>query len=216
MTRSPVSRLVRLSTFAAALAFAGIMLGGCNDSQKVESARLAEENAALKAQNEKAAQDSVNMKMQLDSIKAQQLAAANQNKGNDGTVGPGPGSPPSKPTKGGEDVIIEVAGDVLFASGQTSLQAGGKKELDKIATTLKGKYASNRIRIEGYTDSDPIKKSKWGTNEALSQARADEVAKYLSSKGVSSDRITTVGMGAKKPRKDKAASRRVEIVVVGG
>jgi outer membrane protein OmpA-like peptidoglycan-associated protein len=109
-----------------------------------------------------------------------------------------------------------VAGDVAFGPGQATLTAAGKRELDQIARDINRKHSGQRVRVEGYTDTDPVRRSKWGSNEALSQARADSVEKYLISKGVSNSRITAVGMGAKNPKATKASSRRVEIVIVGG
>ena len=41
-----------------------------------------------------------------------------------------------------------------------------------------------RIRVDGHTDSTPIKVSKWKTNLDLSQARAESVKAYLIKKGV--------------------------------
>ncbi|MGQ0629338.1 MAG: OmpA/MotB family protein [Phycisphaerales bacterium] len=190
-----------------ALAGSVLMLGGCNDTTKADNARLTEENAKLQAANQQTSQELVTAKMQYDSLKANPPAA--QPAITTGTSSPPPAAPKA-------DVVIEVAGDVLFASGSTALQAAGKKELDKVAASLKGRYASNRVRVEGYTDSDPIKRSKFPSNEALSEQRAESVRAYLVSKGVNADRLTIVGMGSAKPRATKAASRRVEIVVVGG
>lgn len=131
--------------------------------------------------------------------------------------------PPARTTggKGGNgggrssDVVIEVAGDVLFASGQATLKTEAKKELDGIVRTLNSKYSGHHVRIEGYTDSDQPKKGKYKTNEALSEARADAVRDYLVQKGISSNMISAVGMGSSKPKATKKDSRRVEIVVVG-
>ena len=113
-------------------------------------------------------------------------------------------------------MVAEVAGDVLFASGQATLKADAKKKLDSIARELNGRYSGNDIRIEGHTDSDPIRKSKWGSNEALSKARAEAVREYLQSKGVSGGRMSTVGKGSSEPKGTKAASRRVDIIILGG
>jgi flagellar motor protein MotB len=88
-----------------------------------------------------------------------------------------------------------------------------RKELDRIASKLTKNYRGAAIRIEGHTDSDPIKRSKWSSNDALSQARADAVKKYLVSKGVSASRLESIGYGSSQPKGTKATSRRVEIVV---
>jgi outer membrane protein OmpA-like peptidoglycan-associated protein len=116
--------------------------------------------------------------------------------------------------RGNGEFVATLAGNVLFDSGQAQIKSSARKQLDSIANALKGKYAGASVRVEGHTDSDPIKRSKWGTNEALSQARAEAVAKYLAAKGVSSSRLEAMGMGSAKPKSSKAASRRVEVVVM--
>ncbi len=186
-----------------------LVLGGCNDSQKADSARMADENAQLKVASTQQADELARVRAENDRLKLQPVPPTSPPI--DPPIARDPRPQPQPP----RDVVIEVAGDVLFASGQVALRKEGKAELDKIAKNLASKYANNRVRIEGHTDSDPIMKSKWPSNEALSQARAEEVKKYLASKGISADRVSTVGLGAGKPKASKAASRRVDIVVVG-
>lgn len=119
----------------------------------------------------------------------------------------------SDPVSG--DVTVNISSDVLFDSGKATLRTAAKKTLDQVAEALNGQYAGKSLRVEGHTDSDPIRLSKWKSNEELSEARAKSVRDYLVSKGVAASRITTAGMGADKPRGDiKSRNRRVEIVVV--
>jgi flagellar motor protein MotB len=99
-------------------------------------------------------------------------------------------------------------GDSLFASGSDVLSANAKKSVDG---AIRGVNKGASLRVEGFSDSKPITKSKWASNEALSQARADAVRKYLSSKGYGS--VDAIGYGAVS-RNGKSPSRRVEIVVV--
>jgi chemotaxis protein MotB len=98
-------------------------------------------------------------------------------------------------------------GGSLFNSGSDQLTSAGKKALDSAVRNI-SKSAS--ITVEGFSDSTPIKKSKWASNEALSEARARSVAAYLRGKGYSI--ADTVGYGAVS-RGGKPASRRVELVV---
>lgn len=116
----------------------------------------------------------------------------------------------------GSDIVVDVAGDVLFDSGSTTLKNSAKSSLDRIASVLNAKYSGNEIRIAGHTDSDPIRKSKWGTNERLSAERALAVETYLAGKGVDKGRMYIAGYGPDKPKSTKKDSRRVEIVVLGG
>jgi flagellar motor protein MotB len=109
-------------------------------------------------------------------------------------------------------VTVKIPGDVLFDSGKATLKTSSQRSLDKIAGVLQSQYAGNAVRVEGHTDTDPIRKSNWPSNQALSEARAAAVQKYLASRGVS--RATAVGLGSSQPKATKAASRRVEIIVV--
>ena len=110
---------------------------------------------------------------------------------------------------------VHLPSDLFFDSGQATLRESAKKSLDKVAAALKKDYAGKKVRIEGYTDSDPIVHSKWKNNQELSEKRAQAVREYLVSKGVSSSRVTTVGYGEKKPvSQNKAQNRRVEVVVL--
>jgi chemotaxis protein MotB len=115
-----------------------------------------------------------------------------------------------------------IGSDVLFSSGKAALKSSGKTALSKVARDLKGNYARLPIRVYGFTDSDPIRKSKWKDNLDLSANRSMAVTRYLISKGVDDDRIETIAMGAthfltsNKTRAGKSKNRRVEIFVIKG
>lgn len=117
----------------------------------------------------------------------------------------------------GSDLVVQVAGDVLFDAGSITLKSTAKRTLDRVARVILDRYTSNQIRVEGYTDSDPIKKSKklYESNEELSAKRALAVEKYLVSRGVSSAMIYAAAFGPADPKSTKKASRRVEIVILG-
>ncbi|MGD9689897.1 MAG: OmpA family protein [Phycisphaerales bacterium] len=203
---------IRRFGLLAATAVLSLGLGACN-KDKEALAQLQSENEQLRAEN-------AGLKDTNGSLTAQnqQLLSdlANSRQAQPTFTGNDPYAPAPRGGSGAPDVArLTVAGDVLFASGSDSISAAGKRELDKIASTIKRQYAGNSIRVEGYTDSDPIRKSKWGTNDALSAARAAAVERYLVSRGISASRIESVGMGSAKPKATKAASRRVEIVILG-
>lgn len=113
------------------------------------------------------------------------------------------------------EVAVGIAGDVLFDSGKATLRPQAKTTLDSVAQVLNSTYSTNTIRIEGYTDSDPIKKSGWKSNEHLSAERALAVEQYLVSKGVNTDRAYAAAFGPSNPKATKKDSRRVEIVILG-
>ena len=111
-------------------------------------------------------------------------------------------------------ISVRVPGDVLFAPGKVTLRDEAKRTLDQIASVINRDHAGNIVRVEGYTDTDPIRKSGWKDNLELSLQRAAAVHRYLQQQGVNKDRLYAAGWGESKPRESKAKSRRVEIVVV--
>lgn len=112
-------------------------------------------------------------------------------------------------------MTVRVPGDVLFDAGKAAVREGAKATLDKVAAALKKDYSGKQIRVEGHTDSDPIRVSRWKSNQELSTARAEAVKKYLVSKGVDASLVSVQGLGSDKPKSnDKAQNRRVEIIVV--
>lgn len=208
----------------AVLMAAGLgALGACSsdtpseaDLAKQEAAELRERNAALEQETRTQASQIADLQSQLASARTQAPAGGTGGGWDTPRSGGGGGSSDNFDRDSRGRMVAEIAGDVLFASGQATLKAESKKKLDSIARELNGRYAGNDIRIEGHTDSDPIRKSRWASNEALSKARADAVREYLQSRGVSSGRMSTVGKGSSEPKSTKAASRRVDIVILGG
>jgi len=118
--------------------------------------------------------------------------------------------------KAKRELTVTLQSDILFAPGSADIRPEAKPSLDKVAAAVKKDYAGKKVRVQGHTDKDPIVRStdKWIDNMDLSQNRAGAVARYLMLKGVDMKSIVTVGFGDTKPKQTKAASRRVEIVVV--
>ena len=114
-------------------------------------------------------------------------------------------------------IVVGVASEVLFSSGSADLRTNAKSTLNEVAQVIGSTYSGNEIRVEGYTDSDKLVKTKdkWQTNERLSAARALAVEEYLVARGVNNDRIYSAAFGPSKPKGTKQASRRVEIVILG-
>ncbi len=196
---------------------AGLVLGGCNNKIKDENEALRAEAAELREKvtsidTEKAALATQNQQLQAQNTQLQtELASARQPAGGGNWAGDtGMNGGRTGTVREPRERMIEISSDVLFGSGSATLKPDARKELDKYMTRFRN--ASN-IRIEGHTDSDPIRKSKWGSNQALSKARADAVKTYLVSRGISSGKIETIGKGSSEPKSTKAASRRVDIVL---
>lgn len=94
-----------------------------------------------------------------------------------------------EPEKEIVEVVKEVPGkalkryaistDILFDTGKDILKPEGKAAIDSAVADIKEKYATNRIVIEGHTDTDPIVVSNWKSNWELGAARALAVLHYL-------------------------------------
>jgi len=103
---------------------------------------------------------------------------------------------------------------VNFAFDSSNLSESAKTNLDKLATVLTNNPDTN-INIYGYTDS----KGSDDYNLKLSDRRAASVKSYLSSKGISSSRMFTMGMGEQSPvatndtDAGRAQNRRVEFAI---
>jgi len=110
----------------------------------------------------------------------------------------------------------------LFAPGRTTLSDKGKKMLKQTGDTIKQELPAARLRVDGYTDNQPITKSKeFKSNRELSAARAKNVAEFLITEcGYPEARITAQGLGEENPLADnnthegREKNRRVEIVIL--
>ncbi len=207
------NRRLLSSVLGCAVCLTGLM--GCNtvpredyDAAVAESSQLRSELASTRERL--AAANSRSSTLEQDLLLAQsevERALANGTTGFEGIDG-------TTISSRGADVVVGVAGDVLFDSGKVDLKSSSRQTLDRIASVINSQYAGRQIRVEGYTDTDPIRKSEWKTNERLSSERAMSVEAYLVSKGVDNNRIYSAAFGPAQQRGSKAQSRRVEIVVL--
>ena len=120
----------------------------------------------------------------------------------------------------GGNFVISVPAEITFASGKAELTSQGKEALAVAARTLQADFSDGVYWIEGHTDSDPIRKSKWNSNRELSVFRALAVLHYLvEDAGIPDDQCVVAGHGEYLPMTEndsdagKARNRRVEIVV---
>ncbi len=217
--RPTLARTAILAALLAPLA----TLGGCANDKTDELAMLREENQELRAQEEQLRAALNESDARVSALQDERARLTEANAGlRDSLEGAR-----ARPTTGfegiagtttsirGTDIVVDVAGDVLFASGSVTLKSDAKRTLDRIAAEITRSYPGAEIRIAGHTDNDPIRKSQWKTNERLSAERALAVEEYLASRGVSKDRMHIAGYGPAKPQATKQASRRVEIVILG-
>ncbi len=105
---------------------------------------------------------------------------------------------------------------VEFDFGSATLRADANPILDQ-AVRLLEQSPAERIAVRGYTDSIGSESS----NFTLSRRRAQAVATYLESAGVSAQRLSVEGFGMAEPIADNATAagreqnRRVELVPLG-
>lgn len=107
-----------------------------------------------------------------------------------------------------------VLGWQFFQYNNAELSLERTDELDNLATIMKSN-PEIKIKLIGHTDGDGSDQF----NNNLSLKRANNVKKYLVSKGVEENRIQTVGMGKKEPLYDnnsrfKKWNRRVEVYIL--
>ena len=128
--------------------------------------------------------------------------------------------------KGAVQIKVDSRGLVLslgeggfFDSGSEIIKPEGRALLDTIATSLV--LFDNLIRIEGHTDTDPIRNSKFASNWELSTSRATEILKYMEIKfGFNPKLLAAAGYGEYRPvasndtMEGKARNRRVDIVIL--
>ena len=114
-----------------------------------------------------------------------------------------------------ESGVVVTLGDVLFASGQTTLVEGGRSSLEEVVDLLQTE-PDKKIRVEGHTDS----RGDAEANLLLSEQRAKAVLEALVSLGVASDRISSLGMGEDFPiasnedEDGRARNRRVDVILL--
>jgi len=118
-------------------------------------------------------------------------------------------------TRVGDDIILNMPGNVTFNSNSTDLKPDFYEALNSVSIVL-NEYNRSIIDIEGHTDSDGSDRS----NIDLSTRRARSVADYLTSQQVDRRRLKVFGIGERDPiatnqtARGKAQNRRVEIKIV--
>ncbi|HWK73477.1 MAG TPA: OmpA family protein [Povalibacter sp.] len=118
-------------------------------------------------------------------------------------------------TRMGDNITLNLPSSITFASNSADLNAQFYNALDGVSMVLK-EYEKTVVEVAGHTDSSGTDQY----NQALSERRAQSVASYLGSHGVSGKRLITVGAGESRPvasndtEQGKAANRRVELTIV--
>ncbi len=115
----------------------------------------------------------------------------------------------------GENITLNMPGNVTFAVNSADISASFYPVLDSVAIVL-NEFNQTMVEVAGHTDSD----GSDAYNQQLSERRASSVVSYLVSRQVRGDRFLTVGAGETRPiasnatPEGKAQNRRVEITIV--
>ncbi len=117
-------------------------------------------------------------------------------------------------TRSGDDITLNMPSNITFATDSANLTPRFTNVLDSVALVLK-EYKQTIVEVAGHTDNT-------GTsdyNRTLSQQRAQAVANQLAGKGVTAERIVTVGAGEARPvasndtNNGRQLNRRVELTL---
>ena len=118
-------------------------------------------------------------------------------------------------TRMGDNITLNMPSNITFALNSADLNSQFFSALEGVGVELK-EYKNTVVEIAGHTDSSGSDEY----NRTLSQRRAQAVASYLTSQGVKSERLITVGAGESHPiasndtEQGRASNRRVELTIV--
>jgi len=114
----------------------------------------------------------------------------------------------------GEGIKITFDSGILFETNSSTLQSAAKTNISDLAVIL-NKYPDTNILVTGHTDFDGTEQY----NQTLSEQRAKSVSDYAKGQGVSSSRLSIIGLGETEPiatnetSEGKQLNRRVEIAI---
>lgn len=179
-------------------------VAACQEREKQLEALVQGKDEQLKKQQDRYDRDIVNIKAKF----------ANEEKNGDIRI---------RKVKGG--ISVTVADRLFFANGSAVITPSGKKVLKRVADTIKD-MPDKAVRIDGHTDSKPIKKGSelyqvYPTNWELGAARAVNVVRFLTEVcGVDPETISASSYSLYHPiesndtKNGRAKNRRIEIILL--
>jgi OmpA-OmpF porin, OOP family len=119
-----------------------------------------------------------------------------------------------------QGTVIKITDQVKFKTNSADIVPGKASEevLEAVLGVLKAHPEVKGIRVEGHTDN----RGDAARNKALSQSRAEAVARWLETHGIDKQRLTATGFGAEKAldtnetEAGRTNNRRVEFHVEQG
>lgn len=121
--------------------------------------------------------------------------------------------------EGNDGLIVRLRDAAFFESASAEIREEVMPDLEAVAKTLRD--LPNDVRIEGHTDSIPIRSSSYRSNWELSSGRAAAVLSFfVNTSGLSEGRLSVAGYGSQRPlasndtQEGRSQNRRVDIVVL--
>lgn len=118
-------------------------------------------------------------------------------------------------TRAGDNIILNMPGNVTFATGSATITPEFHEVLDSVTLVLE-EYDKTVVIADGHTDSTGSQEY----NQLLSERRSDAVVRYLANRGISPVRTASYGYGENYPVADnhsasgRSANRRVELTLM--
>jgi chemotaxis protein MotB len=113
---------------------------------------------------------------------------------------------------------VNVAQEILFASGSAALDTNGREVLKRVADQLD--HSNYQVMVTGHTDNKPIGAGlvkRYPTNWELAGARAASVVRLFAESGLNATRLLAVSVADTHPvaandtSEGRAKNRRIEI-----
>lgn len=124
-----------------------------------------------------------------------------------------------KVTYDGNNVHVVTPVEGVFNSGDATIQKNGEKWIKIFGDTMKN-AGVKELRVEGHSDSAPIKSKVYPSNWELSAARSAAVVRFLVTLGVDPKLLASVGYADSRPVADnktpesRKKNRRIEFTIV--
>jgi peptidoglycan-associated lipoprotein len=164
----------------------GLILTGCPKKTVVKEEPSVKKEEAARLEAERAAKEA--RERELAKIREEEAKKAREKEFEKGLV--------AKKEPGIEGEIFEskLLKDIHFDFDKYDIRPGDTEILKENGTLLK-KYSNVKIQIEGHCDE----RGTVEYNLALGERRANSTKKYLTSLGISPDRISTISYGKERP-----------------
>jgi peptidoglycan-associated lipoprotein len=164
----------------------GLILTGCPKKTVVKEEPSVKKEEAAKLEAERAAKEA--RERELAKIREEEAKKAQEKEFEKSLVGK------KEPGIEGEIFESKLLKDIHFDFDKYDIRPGDTEILKENGTLLK-KYSNVKIQIEGHCDE----RGTVEYNLALGERRANSTKKYLTSLGISPDRISTISYGKERP-----------------